>query len=399
MTRGRLRVRVLTDPWGWGGCELHAVDLVRFLDSRGHDCALVALGSDLFHERLGPSPGIALERLPLPRPTDEVGFLRWRRLLGALGADVAILEKGSVYTGSLALDLAARLAFRRYITIEQLTPPPRPVRRRGRHLGGLLPGLGLWWHQHMLGVRIRGLAPETIVTVSEAIRRDLVEDYGFPADKVIAAPNGIETERYRPDDAGRSRARRAWGMPDTATVFGSVTRLANGHKGLDTAVAAFAALCRRHPEADLRLVLVGEGPDRDELIQQVEDEGIAGRAVFPGFSDRPWEAHCGIDFFLMPSRIEGIGLALMEAMASGTPPIAMATGGIPEVLSDRALGWLVPTGDRGAFLAAMEEALRLPADERTAMGLRARAHVVDRFDVGRQFSTLARLVEGERVST
>jgi glycosyltransferase involved in cell wall biosynthesis len=129
------------------------------------------------------------------------------------------------------------------------------------------------------------------------------------------------------------------------------------------------------------------------LEQAARAAGLGERVVFAGFSARPWEAYPGLDVFLLPTHDEALSLALLEAMSSGCCPVAMGVGGVPEVLSDPATGWLVPAADRARFVAAMEAALGLDDEERAALGRAARAHVVARFDAQRQYAALADVIE------
>jgi glycosyltransferase involved in cell wall biosynthesis len=95
----------------------------------------------------------------------------------------------------------------------------------------------------------------------------------------------------------------------------------------------------------------------------------------------------------MPSRFEGLGLALLEAMASGCCPVVMGVGGIRDIVTDPALGWMAPAGDREAFQRGMQAALDLGPDGRAAMGARARQHVLQHFRAAEQYAKLADLIE------
>jgi glycosyltransferase involved in cell wall biosynthesis len=143
----------------------------------------------------------------------------------------------------------------------------------------------------------------------------------------------------------------------------------------------------------LRLVLVGDGSARESLLQAARTAGISERVVLPGFSARPWEAYPGLDVFLLPTHDEALSLALIEAMACGCCAVAMGVGGVPEVLAGPEVGWLVPPGDRAGFMDAMDAAVRLDGDARAVMGHAARAHVLEKFDAGRQYAALADLLE------
>ena len=85
--------------------------------------------------------------------------------------EVCLFPKGELSTGSWPLDLAMRLAFSRYLTIEHKASLPPPKRSTRRHLGGLIPGLGLWWYRERLTSALRGLWPHRVVCVSNAVEQ------------------------------------------------------------------------------------------------------------------------------------------------------------------------------------------------------------------------------------
>jgi glycosyltransferase involved in cell wall biosynthesis len=385
----RMTINLLSGTDGWGGTEVHTVGLAHALAARGHDVCIVGLGHERFQQAgLGDVP-FRIQTISLPGRVHELTFRQWRSLLRGLSG-VGVLARWGLEVGSLALDLAARRHFERYIAIEHssATLPPRST---SRHLGGLLPGLGLWWYRGWLTWHLRARAAGLIVCVSEATRRHLMDAYRVPARKLITIHNGTDTDRFGPSAEHRARSRQAWGVPDESLVFGTVGHL-RPVKGPDVALDAFAQLAARHAERDVRLVLVGQGPEREALEERARAAGLSGRVVFAGFAARPWEAYAGLDVFLLPSRDEAMPLALLEAMACACCPVAMAVGGVPEVLSKSELGWLVPAGDRDAFLAGMEAAVALDAEARARMGQAARAHVVQHFNARTQFAALADLI-------
>jgi hypothetical protein len=215
----------------------------------------------------------------------------------------------------------------------------------------------------------------------------------------VTVHNGIDMGTFRRDPRWRDATREAWGIPRDALVFGAVGRL-DPVKGYDLAIEAFEKVTRRLGSRDVRLVLVGEGPARAELDRLVRDKGLGDRVLFPGFTDRPQEVYPALDVFVMPSLNEGLPLALVEAMASECCPIATNVGGVPEVIVDSTLGWIVPSGDRSRFADAMCEATRLDPQEMTRMGQRARTYVASRFDGRVTLAAIADLIErgpaGER---
>jgi glycosyltransferase involved in cell wall biosynthesis len=386
-----MNISLLTIFGTWGGAETHTVQLTRTLIERGHTVTVVCLTDytyALYRER--SCVQIPLMYLPIPKVQWKMSLADWICLFSEQPWDTCVLVKGTFAVGSWNLDLAARCCFGNYLTIEHLVDPI-PEKTSRRHLG-IFPGLGLWWYRGRFHRFFRSVGPRKVVCVSDAVRRRLIEDYRFPARKVVTVRNGIDVQRFRPDPAYSAAWRRCWGVPRGALLFGAVGRLAP-MKGYGTALAGFQALLKRFPEKDLRLVLVGEGPHEQALKAQAEQIVPGGRVVFSPFCDRPWEPLNALDVFVMPSVNEGLPLTLLEAMACGCCPVATAVGGIPEVLSKPELGWLVPTGNADAFAAAMIDAASRTPEQRETMGRRAREHVMANFNAAVQFNLLADVIE------
>lgn len=389
------RVCILTSSDTWGGAELHTLALTEALAARGHDCIIVELNQPVISARRTlVAPGVNVRAVQLGSVPGQSSFVGTYRFLRQIGADVGVLAKSWSGVGSLSLELACRLALRgRFLTIEHGMPPPRRRKTTSKHLGGRVPGLGLYWYSAGLKVYVRSIFPKRIVTVSRAVMEDLVNGYWFPSRKMVPIPNGIDPDRFVPDAETRTRTRAAWGVPDDAVVFGSMGRLSIPDKAIDVSIDLFARLCEEWPERSLRYVLVGDGRHEARLRAQAAATGWGSRILFAGPTDRPRETLCGMDVLLLPSRHEGIGFVLLEAMACGCCPVAMGVGGVRDVLTDPALGWLIPPGDRESFLRAMKAALALGPDGRAAMGRTARAHIVRNFRSAEQYGKLVDVIE------
>jgi glycosyltransferase involved in cell wall biosynthesis len=174
-------------------------------------------------------------------------------------------------------------------------------------------------------------------------------------------------------------------------VFGAVGRFSKV-KGFDVLLRLFATVALAATQ-DVRLVLVGQGPEEPALRNQTRELGLGDRVVFAPFSDAPWEAMNAFDAFVLPSRTEGLPFALMEAMACGCCCIAMRVGGVGELLSERRFGWLVEAGNEQEFTAAMEDAINLSDGDRRRMGMLARERIIDGFTQADQLSKIATLIE------
>jgi glycosyltransferase involved in cell wall biosynthesis len=390
-----MKVCVLTATDAWGGAEIHTMALATTLAARGHDVLIHELGHRLYERPdLDVPDGLRIVPLELPKPLRDMGVRDWLRTLPPARPALSVFPKGTFEAGTWQFDVAARLSYRRYVTIEHNVSPPMPARASRWHLGGLVPGVGAWWLRLLAERYVRSLGPHRVICVSSAVQERLVTRYRFPVRKMRTVHNGISAETFRRCPEAREALRRAWGFPDDALAFGAIGRFFP-QKGYDVALAAFGQLVSSMPGRDLRLVLVGEGPMREELGDTVRRAGLQDLVTFLEFTSRPWEIYSALDIYLMPSRYEGLPLALLEAMACGCCPVATAVGGIPEVLTDPSLGWLVDAGDDAGFLSAMRAVADASPDARARMGRQAREHVRSRFDALVQFGRLADLLERE----
>jgi glycosyltransferase involved in cell wall biosynthesis len=182
---------------------------------------------------------------------------------------------------------------------------------------------------------------DRVLAVSERTKRDLIEHYGVEERKVVVIPNGVD----------------AIFTPGGPTFPGTPYLLFVGalqpRKDPLTAIEALSLA-----NGDLRLVLVG--PDKgseQEARRAVDRLGLNGRVEFAGHVEKPELAslYRGARCLVFPSRYEGFGLPVIEAMASGTPVVAAAAGAVPEVAGDSAI--LVDPGDPVALAGGVERAL------------------------------------------
>jgi glycosyltransferase involved in cell wall biosynthesis len=165
-------------------------------------------------------------------------------------------------------------------------------------------------------------------------------------------PSGVPTAELRAQAPGRAAARAALGVPPEAFVIGGLGRLVPV-KGFDVLVRALPSVVAAVPSA--RVLLVGDGPDRAALEAQAAALHVGDRVRITGATSdvTRWLAAC--DVLAAPSRNEGMGRALVEAMALGVPVVAAAVGGIPAVVADGESGRLVASEDAGALAAALVE--------------------------------------------
>ena len=237
-----------------------------------------------------------------------------------------------------------------------------------------------WFRRFALG-RVR-----TAVAVSDAARHRFVADNGFPESRIVTIHNGIDVLRFAREGRGSGQG---WGCDEDrdkdrdedlqTPTLGSVANL-NGDKDIESLLRAFAGIRAAVPGA--RLLIAGDGPGRGEIERFAAKEGLDAGVDFLGFTtDIPGFLH-GLDLFVLSSRTEGLGIAILEAMAAGVPVVASATGGIPEIVEDRVTGRLFEPGDPSSLRDVIVEVVQDSGTRRRTVR-NAGKMVMDRFSVER----------------
>ncbi|HLH77059.1 MAG TPA: glycosyltransferase family 4 protein, partial [Candidatus Binataceae bacterium] len=203
-------------------------------------------------------------------------------------------------------------------------------------------------------------------------------DAGVRRDRIAIIPSGVDCSHFKPPQAAqRAAARRALGARDDELLIGAVGSL-EARKGHRHLIDALALLSRRGLAP--RLLLAGEGSQRQALQAQADAAGLTGRVALLGGLADPRALFWAIDIFAHPSTKEGLGVALLEAMACGQAVVASAAGGMPEIVEHERSGWLVAPGAPAALADALA-ALAGSPHLRARMGEAARMRIVERFSL------------------
>lgn len=209
---------------------------------------------------------------------------------------------------------------------------------------------------------------DAFVAISEAVRRELI-GAGYEGSRIVDLPNGVpvpdEPWSPRPDSIKRPHA-----------VF--IGRLAP-EKGLHALIDAWPIVRRRYPEA--RLTLVGEGPERPALEARTNHLDLADAIRLPGSSPDAAARLASADLFVLPSREEGMSIALLEAMALGIPLIASAIPGNRKLVADGLHGRLAPPDDPEGLARGIVAQWSDPMAA-ASMGRAARRLVIERYSIG-----------------
>lgn len=213
-----------------------------------------------------------------------------------------------------------------------------------------------------LTIRRRCKTAAAVIAPSRAVADELREA-GYPTDRLHLIPNGVALPA-NPAANSQELARQALAEANhdlVATPEESVvvyTGRLDRNKGLHDLINAWPEVTKRSPRC--HLWLIGEGPDRDRLFQQIKDLDLQGQVVLPGAFDDVEEVLRAANLFVLPSYFEGLSISLMEAMAHQVPVIASNIAGNNDLIQSGTNGELVPAGDAAALSQAIQDALANP---------------------------------------
>lgn len=227
---------------------------------------------------------------------------------------------------------------------------------------------------------------EAFLAISSGVEAALAAG-GVPREKIRRVPSGIDLRRFdevTPDPSWKA----SMGVPADAPLLGNVAALAP-HKDQATLLDAFARYRAKGGRG--HLVILGEGELRPALERRVRELDLTAMVHLPGFVDDVLSRMASLDVFVLSSYLEGLGTAILDALALGLPVVATAVGGVPDAIEDGRTGLLVPPRDPAALASAM---LSLDADGALRQQLaRAGREAVRSFDVR---ITIERTVEAYR---
>ena len=328
-----------------GGVERTMLNLTRGMADLGYSVDLVLVSAE------GPFLKMVDERV-------RVVDLKSSRVISALPKLVRYLKNarpGVLLSGmghaNIIATVARMLAGARCRLVVRVHTLPSVLAGVARTpLSRVVPLLSRWFYPRA----------DAVVVVSADVGRDLIDASGLPEELITVIPNPVVTPELVGELAQKSQHRYfAEGSPPVILGIGRLSH----EKGFDVLIRAFELLLETK---DARLLIVGEGEDRSQLEALVTELGIQDKVDLPGFVDAVPSYICQAAVVAMPSRIEGFGNALVEAMAGGVAVVATdCPGGPSDILEQGKYGPLVPFDDPKALAAGIEKALRdpVPADE------------------------------------
>lgn len=368
----------------WRGGQEQALLLMMGLKRRGHSAELLAVRDS----------AIALRAQAVGIPVHAIGDVA--RRLGAARRLRQLLREARfdvVYANEAHALTAAWLArSHRYVPLAAARRVAFPLSRSPVALA-------------------RYRAAARILAISKAVRDELLAA-GLDADRIEVVPDGVEIPGpITPKE--RENARRRWGFGADDTVLECVGAL-TAEKGHGLLIEAFAKLRRetaRFSEGaaasessanqtskcptprNCRLLIAGEGRLRARLERQAREAGLESAILFAGFVPDVESVYAAGDLFVFPSLQEGAGSSSLRAMAYGLPVLALARGGIAEIVEDGRNGVLMQEASAEALARALTRMLR-DTELRERISRAARETVASRYSANRMVDDTVRIFEG-----
>ncbi|MEW6101643.1 MAG: glycosyltransferase family 4 protein [Candidatus Omnitrophota bacterium] len=360
-----MKILFLANHLNTGGITSYLFSLARGLKKKGHGIYLASSVGDL----LGKFKEANIDFIPVPMKTKQE--LSPKIILSALRLKGIIKKEGIevVHSQSRTTAVLGALLWRITGIIHISTCHGFFKRRLSRVI------FPCWGRK--------------VIAISEQVKGHLEKDFGVAEEKICLINNGIDTDRFKNQDSGvKEEARKKLGL-ESALVVGIVARLSDV-KGHIFLLTAMKEVLQSFP--DTQLLIVGEGKMKERLLRLADDLGIRNHVVFLPRVDDAARILAAIDVFTMPSLEEGLGLALMEAMAQGLAVVGSSVGGIKTLIQDGYNGLLVKPKDARGLALKISQLLGDEA-KRRYFGNNARNFILNNFSLDKMVSQTERVYE------
>jgi L-malate glycosyltransferase len=358
-----MRILQITSARALGGGEMHLIALAKGLRERGHEVHVALSTRSPLRPALDTIPDENIVMLPLRNALDAASARELARLVRDRQIEVIHAHMARDYplaAYASRRNRSARLVITRHVMF--------PMSR-------------------LHAVTMSNVA--RVIAVSEAVAAKLREQELFASEKIVVVRNGIDVDRFiraRRESERAEFCRRLQIPPDRLLVgaVGEITKL-KGHEDFVRAAAQIAAKVPRS-----HFIIAGEDHSRAKeheasLKQLIQNVGLIDRVQRFGWLDNLAELYCILDVFVSASHSESFGLAIVEAMASGTAVVATATDGAREIIDDGINGRIVPIGNAEAMAAVVIELLE-NEDVRKKLGNAGQSRAHDQFSVERMIA-------------
>jgi len=387
-SQGRRTLLFVTNSFSYGGTEKHLLELLNRLDDGTVQSVVLCTDSDPFTERLtdGCRSSVAIRSEKSLKSIKD-----WVRVFREIKPDIVFLVYGTLWILPWLAAAAARLAgVQKMYAIHQLMPqpPPDPQILEIKSPRDVLRRVFGKRVRKLLSARVPPHLCDTTICVSNAVRDSLIQQYRFPARKLLTIYNGISLREFAPGQADGTAVRAKLEIRPDEFVLVCSARL-SVEKGIDILLSAMSRIIQKEPSC--KCIIIGEGALKEKLVEQAKSLGLSRHVFFEGFQADVRPYLCAADAFVLTSHIEGLPFSALEAMACGLPCVVTNVGGNSEAVVHNVNGLVVSPGSVDEVADAILYLLTHP-QERARMAHASRSRVHKEFDIEAKMEDIKRLI-------
>ncbi len=358
----------------WGGLERIVQDWFERIDYSSCRVTLVVTSKawlEIFQRHFDEKKlPVEIKEFPFSLEAEpKYLFLEMFKFLKSLKPTVVIYVQGAFTDFRWPTVLAGSLVTRHNAYLHENLGPPAPI---VQHYSTALK----WLTQRILSL-IRVLSVRKTVVLSKEIKDQLTADWGYPQDKVQVRYHGIDVKEFYPSADKRLHIRQALNIKMSDFVFIVPARMAK-EKRIERAIDAFSQMTKAVD--DLWLLIVGDGHLKKELEEMASQKSCRQKIIFLGHQDKMPEYLNAADCYVNSSDVEGLCIALLEAMACGLVCIATKCAGPTEIIQNSHAGFLAEKNSH-AILEAMKSAFSLKKTEREILIQKGIKFVAKQFEL------------------
>lgn len=365
-----LRVLQICSSLAWGGTEMLLPIIASKLQERGHDVLAVCHPDGKIRQEAA-ARGIPTETIPLGGYLNPVTTRRLIRLFRRERPDMLHLH--------LSRDLWQVVPAARWSGCGRVVLT--------KHVGSYIKKhdpLHRWLYRHV----------DRVIAVSDVLRRNVIETCPISSERVVTIHNGLDLSVYDASQYQPETIRKAFDIHQKTRIIGTVGRITPG-KGYEEFLQAARRIrdqAAHAGEMPVKFLIVGdvsygEEPYREKIVSMTRQFGLENEVVFAGFRRDIPALLRAMDVFVFPSRAEGLGIALLEAMAMRVPCVSTCSDGTVDIVEDGVSVLAFASGDADALADAVLQVLRDAALGRRLAGA-ARRRIEEKFDLETMISRI-----------
>lgn len=370
MTKRKLTILHTEASKGWGGQEIRIFqESIRFTELGYRVLIACQEGSEIAEK--AKKAGLPVHTVHMKYPVDPAAIGKFLRLIKIEKVDIIHTHSSK---DSWLAGTAGRISGTPVVRSRHLTTPVK---------------------QSWLATLVYRYLCDIIITSGMHIKEALITRNRLNSEKIVSIPAGVDIERYDINIRG-DRIRAEFGLKDSYPIVGIVAILRHwkGHRFLLEAVSRVVSVF-----PDAKFLIIGNGPQWNNLHQKIQDMGTEKHVIMTGFRDDIPEIMAALDIFILPSvASEATSQVIPQALAMGKPVIATNTGGLPEIIEDGVTGLLISPKNHDAIADAIVR-MAEHKEEAEKMAARGRDKILKNYTFQRMIERTAEVYRhllGER---